>query len=184
VPVIWSAAGELILERNAGSPDIVAIPAAATGDVRPVVVSEYAEYDPALSPNGRWLAYVSDRTGGPEIWVQGYPDGVPVRVSRSGGFEPLWSHDGRELFYSQGNAIMAVRVETNDAFSFAAPVQLFMGRYFQFPGLEARTYDVARDGRFLMILPGNENAAAAPASIVVVENFTEELKERVKPSGP
>ena len=184
VPHVWSAAGELILITNPAIPDIAAIPAAATGDVRPVVVSENAEFDPALSPNGRWLAYVSNRTGENEIWVQGYPDGVPVRVSRNGGFEPLWSRDGRELFYWQGNAMMAVAVETDDAFSFGAPVQLFTGRYFQFPGLGARTYDVAVDGRFLMILPGDENTAAVPASIVVVQNFTEELKQRAPPNAP
>jgi serine/threonine-protein kinase len=184
VPHVWSAASEFIVTANPASPDIFAIPAAATGDVRPVVASaEYAEFDPALSPNGRWLAYVSNRTGANEIWVQGYPDGVPVRVSRNGGYEPLWSADGRELFYWQGNATMAVAVETDDAFSFGPPVQLFSGRYFQFAGPGARTYDVARDGRFLMILPGDESTATEPASIVVVQNFTEELKERVRPSG-
>jgi hypothetical protein len=148
-----------------------------------VLASEYAEYDPALSPNGRWLAYTSDRTTDTEIWVQGYPDGVPIRVSRNGGFEPQWSRDGRELFYWQGNAMMAVAVNTDGEFSFAAPVQLFSGRYFQFPSPGARTYDIAGDGRFLMILPGDESTAAALASIVVVQNFNEELKQRVRPNA-
>jgi len=181
-PLDWSDAGEFISITNPNSPDIIAIPATGTADARQVVASDYLEFDPALSPNGRWLAYVSDRTGGFEIWVQGYPDGVPVRVSRDGGLEPQWSRDGRELFYLQGNAMMAVAVDTGDAFSFDAPAQLFSGRYFQRPGPAVRTYDVASDGRFLMILPGDENSAAAPASIVVVQNFSEELKERVRPS--
>ncbi len=181
-PLDWSDAGEFISITNPNSPDIVAIPATGTAEARQVVASDYLEFDPALSPNGRWLAYVSDRTGGFEIWVQGYPDGVPVRVSRDGGLEPQWSRDGRELFYLQGNAMMAVAVDTGDAFSFDAPAQLFSGRYFQRPGPAVRTYDVASDGRFLMILPGDENSAAAPASIVVVQNFSEELKERVRPS--
>ena len=98
------------------------------GEVRKVVASEFIEFDPALSPNGRWLAYVSNRTGQHEIWVQGYPDGVPVRVSSNGGYEPLWSADGRELFYRQGLAMMAVAVETGAEFSFATPKQLFSGR--------------------------------------------------------
>jgi serine/threonine-protein kinase len=182
VPHVWSQAGELLLTRNPG--DIFAIPAAATGEVRPVVASDYAEFDPALSPNGRWLAYTSNRTGTGEIWVQAYPDGVPVRVSRNGGFEPQWAHNGRELFYWQGNAMMAVAVQTEGEFSFAAPVQLFAGRYFQFAGPAARTYDVAGDGRFLMILPGDENTTDEPASIVVVQNFSEELKQRVRPNAP
>jgi hypothetical protein len=107
-----------------------------------------------------------------------------VRVSRDGGFEPQWSHDGRELFYWQGNAMMAVAVNSDGDFSFAAPMQLFSGRYFQFPAPGARTYDVASDGRFLMILPGDENTAATPASMIVVQNFTEELKERVRATAP
>jgi hypothetical protein len=78
--------------------------------------------------------------------------------------------------------MMAVAVKTDDAFSFGAPAQLFTGRYLTIPGPGARSYDVARDGRFLMILPGDESTAAAPRSIVVVQNFGEELKERARPS--
>jgi hypothetical protein len=163
--------------------DIVATPAAPTGEIRNIVASDSSETDPALSPNGRWLAYVSNRTGQAEIWVQGYPEGVPVRVSSTSGHEPLWSADGRELFYRQGNAVMAVAVETGAEFSFAPPKPLFSGPYVQRPLPTARGYDVARDGRFLMILPGDESRAAAPASIVIVQNFTEELKQRVRPSA-
>jgi serine/threonine-protein kinase len=184
-PQVWTADGELIVTVANVLPDIGVIPTATTGEVRSVVAStEYLEFDPALSPNGRWLAYVSNRTGTNEVWVQGYPDGRPMRVSRNGGFEPQWSRDGSELFYWQSNAVMAVPVETEGAFSFGTPVQLFTGRYLQFPGQTARTYDVARDGRFLMILSGDEDTAATPASIVVVQNFSEELKQRVRPNAP
>jgi Tol biopolymer transport system component len=184
-PLAWSDAGELIVMSFSNNQnDIVAVPAAAAGELRPVVASEFAEYDAALSPNARWLAYVSERTGGNEIWVQAYPDGVPVRVSPDSGYEPQWSRDGRELFYLRGNTMMAVAVNTDGAFTFDAPVPLFTGRYFTFPASGADTYDVARDGRFLMILPGDENTAAAPRSIVVVQNFNEELKARVPASRP
>ena len=93
-------------------------------------MTEDAEYDPALSPNGRWLAYASNRTGQTEVWVKGYPDGAPLRVSRNGGYEPRWSLDGRELFYLQGRSMMAIAVETEAEFSFDAPVELFTGPYF------------------------------------------------------
>ena len=129
VPKHWSAADELLFvdpfRRN-----IFAIPVAAAGEIRDVVVTEDAEYDPALSPNGRWLAYASNRTGQTEVWVKGYPDGVPMRVSRNGGYEPRWSLDGRELFYLQGRSMMAIAVETEGEFSFDAPVELFTGPYF------------------------------------------------------
>jgi serine/threonine-protein kinase len=182
-PHAWSAAGELVVTRFTNRGDIAAIPAAATTEVRDVVASDSAEFGPALSPNGRWLAYVSDRSGQNEIWVQKYPEGAPVRVSSSGGDEPLWSADERELFYRQGDAVMATAVETGDEFSFAAPKLLFSGPYARRVGYRARDYDVARDGRFLMILREDDKRAAAPATIVVVQNFGEELKQRVRPSG-
>jgi Tol biopolymer transport system component len=181
---VWSAAGQLILMSLSNNTDIVTMPVTPTGEVTDLVGSASSEYDPALSPNGHWLAYVSSRTGQPEIWVQEYPEGAPpVRVSSNGGYEPLWSADGRELFYRQGNAVMAAAVETESDFSFAAPKLLFSGPYIQRTLPFSRAWDVARDGRFLMIQPADENLAAAPASIVVVQNFGEELKQRVRPGG-
>jgi Tol biopolymer transport system component len=175
-PYLWSAADELILSRING--DIVAVAATPASEMRDVVASDSGEGDPALSPDGRWLAYVSNRTGLGEVWVQRYPDGVPVRVSSTGGYEPLWSADGRELFFRDGEAMMAVAVETGDEFSFAAPRALFSGPYIQRAAPTARAYDVASDGRFLMILPSEENRTAAPSSIVVVQNFGEEIRQR------
>jgi Tol biopolymer transport system component len=134
-----------------------------------------------LSPNGRWLAYVSNRSGQSEIWVQAYPAGLPLRVSSNGGYQPLWSADGRELFYRRDGAVIAVAVETTTGeFSFVAPQQLFEGPYVQ--NEATRTYDVAPDGRFLMILPEGVDQSKDTGSIVVVQNFTDELKRRVPPS--
>ncbi len=79
--------------------------------------------------------------------------------------------------------MLAVVVETGSEFSFAAPKPLFSGPYVQRQDPFSRGYDVARDGRFLMILPGDEKRATASSSIVVVQNFAEELKARVRPSG-
>ena len=81
-PKHWSAADELLF-IDAFQANIFAIPVATAGEVRDVVVTEDAEYDPALSPNGRWLAYASNRTGETEVWVKGYPDGAPrARVAQ------------------------------------------------------------------------------------------------------
>ena len=180
-PLAWSAAGELLFTTAPPNLSIRGVPTAVAGEVRDVVATDYAEFDAALSPDGRWLAYVSDRSGANEIWVQGFPDGVAVRVSQNGGFEPRWSADGRELFYLQFNAVLAVAVESEREFVFAAPVRLFNAtQLFFFPGPAIRTYDVAPDGRFLMIQ--SEAATqpdAAPSSIVVVQNWFEELRQRV-----
>jgi dipeptidyl aminopeptidase/acylaminoacyl peptidase len=177
-PRAWSAAGELILSASGGN--ITAIPVTGDGASTDVVATEYAEFDPALSPDGRWLAYVTNRTGRNEIWVQGYPDGVAVRVSSNGGFEPRWSADGRELYYLQGNAVMAVAVQDGDEFSFSAPEQLFTGAFFMPETANVLSYDVARDGRFLMIEAAGGASANRPSTgIVVVQNWAEELKRRV-----
>jgi serine/threonine-protein kinase len=76
---------------------------------------EDTERTARLSPNGRWLAYESNRSGRDEIWVAPYPPdgGAPVRVSRDGGKQPVWSHNGRELYYLQSNRLMAAAVETS-----------------------------------------------------------------------
>jgi serine/threonine-protein kinase len=179
-PYAWATSGELILARLTGQ--IAATSAAPTSEVREILASDTISFDPALSPDSRWLAYVSVRTGRPEIWVQGYPEGVPTRLSSNGGYEPLWSADGRELFYREGNAVMIVEVSTQGEFSFTAPRPLFSGPYLASPLPTFRGYDVASDGRFLMILPTDEGVAPPP-SIVVVQNFGEELKQRVRPSG-
>jgi Tol biopolymer transport system component len=173
---VWSAAGELLLTIG-GASDVAALPLTGSGELRPIAASDYREFDPALSPNGRWLAYVSNRTGRDEIWVQGYPDGVPVRVSSNGGYEPQWSADGRELFFRAGEAMMAVDVETGEEFSFATPQQLFAGSYVQSVSPGSRGYAVARDGRFIMIQAANQVDESARSSIVVVQNFTEEIKQ-------
>jgi Tol biopolymer transport system component len=179
MPRSWSAAGDLVLVRAplpAG--DIFAMPAGGGGEPHPVVATEYAETDPMLSPDGRWLAYVSNRTGRPEIWVQGYPKGVPTRVSNNGGYEPRWAADGTELFYLQANAMMAAKVQPGAEITFDKPVQLFEGRFFTNPAPATSSYDVARDGRFLMIQPSGSDEPPT-TNIVVVQNFSEELKRRV-----
>jgi serine/threonine-protein kinase len=183
-PQAWSAAGELLVLWPTNNLDILATSVPATGDARKIVASEYGEFHAALAPSGRWLAYVSNRTGQNEIWVQGYPDGSPVRVSSNGGDEPLWSADGSELFYRRGEAMMAVAVgNSGDDFSFAAPQQLFSGPFAPSIGQASRSYDVARDGRFVMMLAADPNSARTTSSIVVVQNFIEELKRRAPQSG-
>jgi hypothetical protein len=184
MPQAWSAAGGLLFQWPMGNPDILATSVHAPGEVRKIVASEYGESRPALSPSGSWLAYVSNRTGQAEIWVQGYPNGTPVRVSSNGGDEPAWSADGRELFYRRGQSMMAVTVGDNGSdFSFAPPQELFSGP-FATPGDLSRSYDVSCDGRFLMMLPADPSSARTTASIVVVQNFIEELKRSVRRSGP
>jgi Tol biopolymer transport system component len=181
-PKAWTTDGELLLTRpGSGNGDVFAARFDDPGNLRAVVATADAENQANLSPNERWLAYNSNRTGRPEVWVKKYPDGVSMRVSRNGGTEPVWSRDGRELFYRQGDTMMAMAVDTSaDSFSFEPAQELFTtSPYFATSDGEIRTYDVAPDGRFLMIQWGGTSEARPSAQIVVIENWIEEVKRRV-----
>ena len=137
-----------------------------------------------FSPDGHWLAYISDESGRPEIYVQPYPGpGGKWQISTEGGIEPAWNRNGRELFFRSGSKMMGVEVTTQPTFSAGKPKVLFEGQYLEVQaGLMGTAYDVSPDGqRFLMIKSG-EQAQAAPTQINVVLNWFEELKRRV-PTG-
>jgi len=132
----------------------------------------------SLSPDGGWLAYTSDQSGRMEVWVRPYPGaGVPVRVSTNGGTEPVWSRGGHELYYLEGQRLMAVAVSTGWTLGFKPPAWLFDSRYRIFG--QPWSYDVAADGRFLMIKPTTE--VQPLPQVVVVLNWREELKRLVPP---
>ena len=119
--------------------------------VAPLLVSAFNESNPAISPDGAWVAYRSDESGRNEVYVERFPDlGDRVRISTDGGTAPLWSHDGTELYYRAGRTMMAVPIETGDSFTAGPPETLFEGPYLDDL---ARNYDLAPDGRFLMIKP-------------------------------
>jgi hypothetical protein len=171
----WSSQGELILNRYVPNADIMTHRAGEEA-VRELVATSDAELFPALSPDERWLAYASDRTGRYEVWAMRYPDGTPIRVSNGGGSEPRWSRDGTELFFRADGAMMAAPVASDGERPFGPATKLFDSSYLGATEPVMRSYDVAADGRFLMIEP----MAAAPgakAAIVVVQNWSEELRQ-------
>ena len=149
---------------------------------QPFLRTEFNEAVPRFSPDGRWLAYISDESGRWEIYVQPYPGpGGKWQISTEGGTEPVWNPNGRELFYRNGDKMMAVDIATQPSFSAGKPRVLFEGPYAVAPGA-APYYDVSPDGqRFLMLKP-SESAQAAPTQINVVLNWFEELKQKV-PTG-
>jgi hypothetical protein len=126
---------------------------------------------------------VSDRTGQNEIWAQRYPVGTPVRVSSNGGTEPRWSANGGEIFYRQETALMAVAVHAAEELTFTTPQRLFSLPYTA-QNNRSRSYAVAPDGRFLVFQPVDAGRASAPGRIVVVQNFGEEVKQRVRSRLP
>lgn len=137
---------------------------------------------PQFSPDGHWLAYVSQESGRREIYVQAYPGpGGKQQVSTDGGNEPQWNRNGRELFYRNGDAMMVANISSQGGGLFASkPRQLFEGNYVtEGVGYARPSYDVSPDGRrFLMLKPVEQNGTGT-TRINVVLNWTEELKRLV-----
>ena len=133
-----------------------------------------------VSPDGRWLAYESNESGRFEIYVRPYPSvqGGRWQVSTESGVRPLWSRDGRELFYvTDRNELMSVRVAPGTTWAGGLPERLFTNSNFTVSGLTGVTYDVAPDGRFLLVkLVNPDGAAEQPVQLLVVQNWFEELK--------
>jgi eukaryotic-like serine/threonine-protein kinase len=161
---------------------IVSLDAGADRAVKPFLTTMFDERNAEVSPDGRWVAYESDESGQPEVYVRPFPsvDAGRWQVSTGGGTQPLWARNGRELFYRSGDAVMSVPVETRAGFVARNPVVLFKGQFA--PSLSGRNYDVSPDGRrFLMLKVGSGAGAqnTPPARFVIVENWFEELKRLV-----
>ena len=175
--------GRMILFTNVvadtGS-DIWVMPLDAGRMPQAIMRTRFAESSPVLSPDGRWLAYTSDESGRSEIYLRPFPNpGGKFSISTDGGSEPRWSHDGRELFYRNGDRMMAVTIAGGSTLAAGSARLVFEGRY-QVADAGAAGYDVSADGRFLMI---QSKVPEQPAThINVVLNWFDELKGLV-PSG-
>jgi serine/threonine protein kinase/Tol biopolymer transport system component len=148
---------------------------------RAILQSPFNETGPALSPDGRWLAYVSDESGHNEVYViplMSAPGAQARRqVSTDGGTEPLWSREGSEIFYRVGNKMMACKTRTAPDFQAGPPQLLFEGAYEK--GRDSRpAYDVTADGRRFLMLR-SDNSESAPTRFEIVLEWFEELKRRV-----
>jgi serine/threonine-protein kinase len=125
----WSPDGTFIvfgINDPATRGDIWLLP--MTGARKPEIYlkTQFFEGNGRVSPDGRWLAYSSNETGGPEIYVQSFPKpGRKVRVSNDGGFWAAWSRGGKELLYDNGKSVFAVPVEAGDEFRPGVPREVF-----------------------------------------------------------
>jgi Tol biopolymer transport system component len=176
--VSWSRDGWLVYQQVGDSTrtDLWKQPAREDGKSEPWVQTPFAESSPMFSQDGKWLAYVTDTTGADEVWVRPFPGpGSPVRVSVNGGHDPVWARDGRELFYQEGAKLMVAAVASTSPLQMQAPKLLFDGGFITWEPNTPRTYDVANDGRFLMIEPSTTNAQR----FNVVLNWVEELKRLI-----
>ena len=176
-PTSWSSDGQTLAyyERlGAANRDVWVLPAG--GDPESFLITPFEERAPFFSPDGRWLAYVSDRSGQNEVYMQAYPGpGSELIISTAGGTEPVWSPDSSELFYRTEDQLMVVGLA--DPASPGTPRPLWPDPYLRDPGNQAApNYDIAADGqRFLML----RDEGAADSEIILVQNWFEELRQRL-----
>jgi serine/threonine-protein kinase len=172
-PYAWTPDGRTLLFALFRSFNRQAIASVTPPDpaVRVLLDGEFAQLDPQVSPDGRYLAYQSDETGRFEVYVRPYPDvdGGRWPISTGGGTSPRWSRDGRELFFYDGSALLSVPVASQGGrLAAGRPTRLFALHVFG--GRLGPDYEIAPDGRFLFIVPG---PAVPPreAFVVYVQNW-------------
>lgn len=175
--ISWAPDGlRLAVTTYPGNPDVAPVRGDRNvavllqdGSVELLTSSEANERGARFSPDGRWIAYVSDESGRDEVYGLPYPGPGPrTIVSNAGGDQPVWSADGRELHYLQADppGLMAVPIRTTPGFEAGTPVRPFGGRFhIDNQGVGVANYDIHTDGRFLMNVP-----AVAPG-INVVTNW-------------
>lgn len=177
-PMAWADDGAtLFFRRNepddrslyrvsieSGEPSAAPVAVAAPG---------FHEYSLALSSDGRWMAYVSNRSGSAEVYVKSVDDpGAGMRISRRGGTQPVWSRQGSRLFFRRPGEMIAVDIQTEPELT-AGEREVVFADIYDTPNVLHAGYDVAADGRFLMVAHDVEGAAIR---IKVVVNWFEELE--------
>ena len=169
----WSADGRFIVyavpPNGTVALDLWAIP--LSGDRRPIAIAQGpgVQNRAAFAPDGRWVAYTSDESGSPQIYVQPFPvAGGRFQISRDGGAQPQWRGDGKELFFvTPDGSVMSAAIDTTRDFQAGIPQILFQASPASAAG--RRQYAAARDGkRFLMI---NTDRAAIGSPLTVVVNW-------------
>ena len=140
----------------------------------------FREEQAAVSPDSRWVAYVSDESGRPEVYVRPFPDveAGKWQVSSTGGRLPRWAPDGRTLFFLGAGALQAAAVETASTFTAGTLERLFS--FEDLPGVIDNVYDISGDGtRFLFMKEAVASGDDAPPQLDVVTHWFEELRRLV-----
>jgi len=180
-PASWSRDGSslVFMETTPTTAHDIGVVNLNGSSVSQIAATKASEKSARLSPDDRWLAYESNQSGPFEVYVRpfGRPGGIET-VSTNGGNTPVWSRDGSELFYFEGNSLMSVAVNTaRPTFTMGTPTKLFEGNFKSSLGIGAN-YDVTPDGqRFIMIELVKSETITRQINIVL--NWFEELKRLV-----
>ena len=139
-----------------------------SGATRPWLQTTFSEGEPSVSPDGTLVAYVSDQTNRAEVWVRPMSgESAPLRLSADGGHEPRWSKDGRTVFFQSGARMMSIALESRSPLRAGPPRVLFEGGFVPSHSTFRRTFDVAVDGRFLVV---TRDGSAPEPPLVVITN--------------
>jgi len=192
-PASWSPDGKAVAFTQMAPParaDVWVLEMEGDRKPRPFAQSKFSEGAPRFSPDGKWIAYVSDETGRNEVYVQSYPGpGPKIQMSADGGTDPVWASRTGELFYRNEDKMMVVAVTLQPRFNAGKPRLLWTGHYSHGmsgscgpPGTTSSNYDVTPDGqRFLKITDSEQDAT--PTQVNVVLNWVEEVKRVVEEKG-
>ena len=182
VVVSFTADGKWIVFSNRG--DLYGIQVGGDTTARVLVADQGTQGNPTVSPDGKWLAYSSDENGGLHVYVRPFPDTKVAKRQIStgaGGAVPKWSRDGRELFYVDiptGDGT-SVPVVPGTAFATGIPKRLFA--FSPYMPSQSLPFDVSQDGKRFLFSRGVGTGVQKPDELVLVQNFVEELKAKVKP---
>ena len=180
-PMGWTDQGETVLF---GGQDFLTLRVDADGAHETLLETPFNEALFRISPNGRWIAYMSNAARSRQIWVRPFPDvsGGQRLISDGLGEDPLWGPDSRELFYVTPDAAMVVTVEAGDTFQRGTPERMFsVESYLDVVGTN---WAVSPDGqRFLMVKRDPTNQVGSSGEVTIVQHWFEEVKERV-PTNP
>jgi Tol biopolymer transport system component/aminoglycoside phosphotransferase (APT) family kinase protein len=158
------------------SADVYALSLRGEPKARAIVTGPAYEGGPQFSPDGRWLVYASDESGASQVYLRPYPG--PDRrwlLSTQGGRQPLWNPNGAEVFYREGNKMMAVAISTSRELKLSPPRLLFDQRYAFGVGVTTSNYDISHDGQRFVMVKGETGSGR----LNVVLNWFEELKQRI-----
>jgi dipeptidyl aminopeptidase/acylaminoacyl peptidase len=189
-PQSWTAGGaELVYTAGPSDSTLMdtwILPMTGARTPRPLMRSRRLETHPAVSPDGKWLAWAGDATGLPQVLVRRFPDGVDVQVSHDGAWEPVWGPGSRELFFRDlsGRRMFVADFVAGDPPRVGAPRLLFSGSFVNAMPW-GRTYDLSPDGRrFLMTKPPADvfgpGYIAFGSEIRIIPHFDSEVRRRLK----
>jgi serine/threonine-protein kinase len=184
----WSPDGRSLAytAQDPGGPAHILVASLEGGSPSHEEAGKFIEGSPKFSPDGRWVAYCSNESGKPQVYVQAYPGpGAKIQISSDGGTDPVWRRNPGEMFYRNGDSMMAVTVSTGSTFQAGRPQEIWKGHYSHGmssscgpPGTTSSNYDVTPDGKRFLMIKDDDQDRAISKQVVVALGWADEVTRR------